>query len=222
MCFTTIPLGLATVELTVHNRAVLHPHQSAPGVCTHGGGYAHAHRHMALRSESCLSQSDNLSSWVWRVTHFHELSTDKEKVPVSRQGESKGVAVHLLMDLAGVAENGTRAGYPQSSTSWTLPSAFASDGGNHVKTSHADSFHCKDRHELKSQMSTDIAKGITFTQHYSAAERPGSDVLHKHHSHSRCLQGRCKFTSWFQISVLRGRENWHSTIFRISSKCSPQ
>lgn len=105
----------------------------APTACAHGCGYAH--RHTGLNSESCLSRRHRLSSSTWSVVHFHEVSAEKETVPVSRQGGSKGVALHLLMDLAGAAEKGRRARYSQSSTSWTVSSSSASDGGDHVKIS---------------------------------------------------------------------------------------
>lgn len=87
----------------------------------------------------------------------------RRKVPVSRQGESKGVAIHLLIDLAGVVENGTR--YSQSSTSWMLPSASASDGGNHVETSVPINSTAKLNMSSKHRCSLILQryKGVTFT-----------------------------------------------------------
>ena len=72
------------------------------------------------------------------------------------------------MDLAGVVENGTRARYSQSSTSWTLPSTSASDGGDHVKTSVPINSTAKLDMSSNHRCSLILQryKGITLTQHY--------------------------------------------------------
>lgn len=64
-------------------------------------------------------------------------------------------------------------------------------------------------------------EGITLTWRYSAGERPGSDLLHKHHRHCWRLQSRSKFTSQFQSSMLRVNASCHSTIFHTSPECRP-
>lgn len=97
---------------TVHNRAVLHPQWSASIACARGCGCAHAHRHIVLNSESWLSQSDHLSSSAWRVVHFHNGILRRRKYFVVGRARLVGVAVHLVMELAGVVEYSTKARYP--------------------------------------------------------------------------------------------------------------